>query len=246
MQAGSCVKFEVTSTIDATKLQALEKAGIGERRGEGYGRIRFNPKLLMESINNWEAAQKNRNGNNSNGASPKGIEPEMQEFAKQLEVTAWREELQRAVLLIADDKEKRREIFGFEYHKEESIPPPSQIGGLRSAIMRLKDNSNDSKNLVINWLRHLEDTPNRIKKWDTHNNPYEAKKKTTEIKKLINEESRIWLVLCDSKINGRSIWKSPSTLVRKEKELQTELWVVAVRSLFDACMRAHKREGGEN
>lgn len=246
MQAGSCVKFNVSATIDEKKLQALEKAGIGERRGEGYGRIRFNPKLLMAPINNWEAARKNTNGNKSNGASPKGIEPEMQEFAKQLELTAWREELQRAVLLVADDKNKRKEIFGLEIHNKESVPPLSQIGGLRSAIMRLKDNSNDSKNLVINWLEHLEDTPNRIKKWDSHGNPDKAKKMTAEIKKLITEESKIWLVLCDSKINGRNVWQSPPTLLQGKKELQQVLWAEAVRSLFDACMRAHKREGGEN
>jgi CRISPR-associated protein Csx10 len=247
MRAGSCVKFEVTSKIDSSKLQALEKAGIGERRGEGYGRIRFNPKMLTEPINTWDAAKNKTHGGNSNdGASPKGIEPEMHKFAKQLELTTWREELQRAVLLIADDKEKRREIFGFEYHKGESVPPHSQIGGLRSAIMRMKDNSNNSKNLVINWLKHLEDTPNRIKKWDRNSNTDEAKKKTAEIKKLINDESKIWLVLCDAKINGNNVWQSPPTLLRKEKELQTELWAEAVRSLFDACMRAHKREGGGN
>jgi len=247
MQAGSCVKFNVSGAIDDKKLQALEKAGIGERRGEGYGRIRFNPKMLTEPINTWDAAKNKTHGGNSNGAaSSNGIEPEMREFAKQLELTTWREELQRAVLLIADDKEKRREIFGFEYHKGESVPPHSQIGGLRSAIMRMKDNSNNSKDFVINWLKHLEDTPNRIKKWDRNNNPDEAKKKTAEIKNLIKNESKIWLILCDSKINERNVWQSPPTLLRKEKELQTELWAEAVRSLFDACMRAHKREGGEN
>ncbi len=170
----------------------------------------------------------------------------MNEFAKQIELTAWRQELQRAVLLIADNADKRRDIFGLEFHNKESVPPLSQIGSLRSAIMRLKDNSKESKQLVTDWLTHLEQTTNRIKKWDGNGNPDKAKRKTLEIKKLISEESKVWLILCETKIEGMPVWQSPPLIVRTEKELQRELWAEAMRALFDACMRAHKREGGGN
>ena len=254
MQAGSCVRFEVVGFASLTQderdkltgnLKSLEDSGIGERRGEGYGRIRFNPKLIISEINGWKQNEAKPPGDSS-GTTPKSIGKDVNEFAKQIELTAWRQELQRAVLLIADNADKRRDIFGLEFHNKESVPPLSQIGSLRSAIMRLKDNSKESKQLVTDWLTHLEQTTNRIKKWDGNGNPDKAKRKTLEIKKLISEESKVWLILCETKIEGMPVWQSPPLIVRTEKELQRELWAEAMRALFDACMRAHKREGGGN
>lgn len=259
MQAGSCAKFEIAGFEQMhdgekkklnTNLQTLENSGIGERRGEGYGRIRFNPKILTEAINEWAPAKETRGGGDAGGKAknnkPKSLESAMKEFAEQIETTTWREELQRAVLLIADEYNQRRDIFGFETHNKESIPPLSQIGSLRSAIMRLKDNSDASKNLVVEWIEHLEETSNRIKKWDRNNNADKARDKSKEIKKLINEPSKVWLILCEAKNKGTNVWQAPPTLVRTKEELQKELWAEAIRALFDACARAHKREGGGN
>jgi CRISPR-associated protein Csx10 len=266
MAAGSCVKFTIKDfdSFDppkiaeiSDKLSELQNSGIGERRGEGYGRIRFNPRILMEPVNSWGQVEKVRAADPSPESVSDEIAPQeklLTRFAMQLELTAWREELHRAVLLIADDADNRREIFGLERKGSDSVPPLNQVGGLRSAIIRLRDQKNDSKEvrklveeskrIVIEWLEHLEETSNRIKKWDKNDNPERAKDKTKQIKKLINQDSKIWLILCEGEVDGKRVWQSPPMLVRTKEEMQKLLWAEAVRALFDACVRAHKRDLG--
>lgn len=237
MAAGSCVKFELKnfdSDNISAGLQKLESEGIGERRGEGYGRICFNPPLLIQAISDWEKAENPKNGGNTNENSST-LDDELKKYAQQLEKTAWREELQRAVLQIADDEDKRKRIFGFEWKGGESIPPLNQIGGLRSVIMRLKGGTN--KNLVSGWLKHLIKTKNRRRKWDKDKD--KATSKIKRIETLINEPLEVWKQI-------EKIWQMPQTIVRTKEQLQKELWAEAVRTLFDACMRAHKREGGNS
>jgi CRISPR-associated protein Csx10 len=238
MQAGSCAKFSIKNfdAVDRETLQknlaGLEKSGIGERRGEGFGRIRFNPRILTDQISLWcfPEAQKTAE---TDAKLEIVLSDEAREFARQIEITAWRKELQRAVLLFADDEKRRKGTFGFEYHNGDSIPPFSQIGGFRSVMARL---THGSKNSVTEWLDNLEKTRNRISKWDANKNPEAAKKKTSAIRRLINDENEIW-----SQLN----WDAPERLVRSEPEIEQELWAEAVRALFDACARAHQRKGGK-
>lgn len=252
MQAGSCAKFEISGFEQMSDgernqlndyLQKLENSGIGERRGEGYGRIRFNPKILTEAIHDWAPANETGGGgevgDKANNNTSKSLESPIREFAEQIETTAWREELQRAVLRIADDKDRRLQIFGFETGGRPSM---SQIGGLRSAVGRMRDFA-DGQN-VISWLTHLEQTENRLERWAQ--NKQKAKEKLARIKTLIAEEDKVWLILCEAKTEERNVWQLPPTVVRTKEALQKELWAEAVRALFDACARAHKREGGGN
>lgn len=247
MEAGSCVKFEIEnfgSLDDQQKatleknLHAVEAAGIGERRGEGYGQVRFNPPLLTQPINGWDQADKPKPDNTKPPAkgAPGSLSQEEETFAELIEEIAWREELKVAVLKIADDKDQRNQIFGFDSDKQE--PPMSQIGGLRSAITSLHKIS-DAK-VVISWLDHLAETENRLEKWSK--NKSTAKVKIQRIQELIEQDSKVWLILCETKIDGENVWTSPPTLVRTEEKLQVKLWAEAVRALFDACARAHKRE----
>lgn len=244
MAAGSVVVFEIVKTIDPTKLQNLELSGIGERRGEGYGQIKFNPKILTERINDWKVATKN-----DEDATVKeerreveklkrieaikklkagiGNAEKLKKFIENIELAVWRDELERAVLKTADKIEKRRKIFGFD--SDTKTPPMSQIGGLRSTIGRLKlDGSN--KNVVINWLKHLQATSNRKDKW---------KNKFGKIEEIFtegkeNKENVVWDLF-------KGFWTQPEMIISDEKELKKELWAEAVKSLFDAAARAHKR-----
>ena len=255
MEAGSCVLFEIKNFDSLTdeqktaleqRLQAVEAAGIGERRGEGYGQVRFNQPLLTHPINGWEKADKpeekkplqNGQANGLNKEEKKEIKLSRKEeiFAKLIEETGWREELKVAVLKIADDKNQRQQIFGFDSDKKE--PPMSQIGGLRSAISRLQ--RKEDAPIITGWLDHLKETKSRLEKWSK--NSKEAENKIERIKALIEQHSKVWLVLCETKISGTDAWTSPLTLVRSKEELQKRLWAEAVRALFDACARAHKRE----
>jgi CRISPR-associated protein Csx10 len=243
MSAGSCVVFDADRDLDLKKLKHVEAEGVGERRGEGYGQIRFNPPLLTEPINGWEPADKPHEfadtdspGQNANVGGSAALRGRDEEFAKLIETVAWREALRVAVLKVANDLANRKEIFGFD--SSQGKLPMSQVGGLRSAISRLR-NQTDAP-IVTGWLDHLKATPNRREKWAKSKRA--AEDKVERIEKLISDESKVWLILCETKIGGTDVWKSPPTLVRKPEELRKLLWAEAVRSLFDACARAHKRD----
>jgi hypothetical protein len=112
-------------------------------------------------------------------------------------------------------------------------------------MMRLKNDSSETKAFVMDWLAHLELTRNRIKKWDKDGSEVAAKAKTKTIKSLITEKDRVWSILYEAKNSHGPFWKAPGLLVRNKEELEKELWADAVKALFDACARAHKREGGQ-
>jgi CRISPR-associated protein Csx10 len=235
MEAGSCVVFQSDKDLDLDALIKLEAEGIGERRGEGYGQVRFNPSLLTQAINGWEAAAKADETKPPTDSATNELSDEEKTFAMLVEEAAWREELKIAVLKVADDLDNRKQIFGFD--SDERTPPMSQVGGLRSAISRLK--SRDDVAIVTGWLDHLKATDNRRKKWADKE---KAEDKIDRIKELITEDDKVWLILCKTKIEGRNVWTSPPTIVRSEDGLQEKLWADAVRALFGACARAHKRE----
>jgi CRISPR-associated protein Csx10 len=136
MEAGSCVVLQADKDLDLDALIKLEAEGIGERRGEGYGQVRFNPPLLTQAINGWEAAAKADETKPPTDGATNDLSDEEKTFAMLIEETAWREEMKVAVLKIADGLNNRKAIFGFDSEKDK--PPMSQIGGLRSAISRLR------------------------------------------------------------------------------------------------------------
>jgi CRISPR-associated protein Csx10 len=228
MAAGSCVVFEDTNRkLDLEKLKQIEIEGIGERRGEGYGQVRFNPPLLTRAINGWLP------DNIDKKDEPLDDLPDSlvaHDFIKQIEETVWREELQIAVLKVAADSNKRIYIFGLDI--EGKMPPMSQLSGLRSVISRLyKD---EDKSLVLSWLNNLKKTKNRRDRWA--DNESNATQKIDHIIDLIEdqkEERNIWKLLGTS-------WKEPKKLTNRD--LKKLFWAEAVRSLFDACARAHKRD----
>ncbi|HEY0428569.1 MAG TPA: RAMP superfamily CRISPR-associated protein [Pyrinomonadaceae bacterium] len=255
MQAGSVVCFKTDKTIDFDKIEA---EGIGERRGEGYGQIIFNPPVLTEKINDWKHIKKldfdkcknlsDEEKQNKKAKIDKEFAEELKkdkslkDFAEIIEETAWREELKIAVSKIAAEEKLRKEFFGFEIDRKEnskkSIPPMSQIGGLRSAVMRLQSNTSEEKRqsskIVTDWLTHLKNTQNRFEKW--------GNERIGKIRKLIDEDIKIWLILCETEIDGIKVWQSPKSLTHKKEDLQKKLWAEAVKSLFYACQHAHKRD----
>ncbi|HSK70441.1 MAG TPA: hypothetical protein VK892_02010, partial [Pyrinomonadaceae bacterium] len=159
----------------------------------------------------------------------------LKKFIETIEFATWRGELARAVLKIANEPSQREEIFGFGFKGKESIPPMSQIGSLRSTVGKLKkvEIDNDSESVVTNWLKHLEETSNRLKKWGDNENS--AKANLKKIKHLVQSKTLVWQKLKD-------FWQEPETLTTDENSLKENLWTEAVKSLFDACARAHKRD----
>jgi CRISPR-associated protein Csx10 len=233
MQAGSVVVFKPETEITLKTLQEIEKCGIGERRGEGYGQVIFNPPILEKKgvLETGESEDlklewKNADATKAENLIGNGVIEEI-EFAKIIEETAWREEIKLAVSKIAADdvkKEKASEqIFGFKGLNM------SQIGGLRSVIMRLQSKDAEERKktseIVTNWLKHLEKTPNRKDKWGDER---------IEKVRCVLKDYNIWEKL-------KPHFHYPKSL-ELDHNLKDELWAEAVKSLFYACQHAHKRD----
>jgi len=270
IQAGSVVVFEIQNygNLSETEkkkfkdnLQNLEKTGIGERRGEGYGQVVFNPTVLNQKLPEWETIKKkdfiqrnkcNKKIQKSNEEIQKQFAEEIKNdrslnsFAKIIEETTWREEIKLAVSKFAADENLRKKIFGFEIERDingkvtKATPPMSQIGGLRSVVMRLQ--KIEDKQLVIEWLGHLKDTNNRIEKWDKGKNITKAKELVdNNLITLFSTPEKVWQILSETKIDEVNVWQPPKILVKTKDDLQRKLWAEAVKMLFYACQQTHKR-----
>lgn len=226
--AGSCALFTYEGELaQATlqTLQTLQTTGLGERRGEGYGQIRFNPALLAEPAQKMAAAVKGENKPTSKPAAAT-VRTEIEAFAKLLEDVAWRAEIYSAAAKIAAKLDRRKEIFGFDSTNKGTSQKPSQsqIGGLRSVISRLQ--SNQDKGIVTGWIEHLLKAENRADKW-----PEGVLKR---LNTLITDEKIIWEKL-------QPELHLPSNLTTPIESLKTRHWAEAVRTLFYECAHAHKR-----
>lgn len=233
--AGSCVVLEVTSgVVRDDALKRIELKGIGERRGEGYGQLIFNPPLLLEKINGWAASEKLQEKPDSYNKAPLQRSDEDFAFARRIEMEAWRAALRRAVMGFAADHERRNKTL--QWNSAEKKPPMSQLGGLSAVLQRLRREDGEDKGMQVvrDWLEHLEATANRRDKW-----PDGAIKKVKEFVAYEgngSDQNKIWDVL-----RGH-LEVPPAITENAEAEVKAELWAEAVRSYFDACIRAHKRK----
>lgn len=224
LQAGSCAVFQVDGTIDPQRLAQLEASGIGERTAEGYGQVRFNHRLLTSLPKEWPNISQMTRENNTSTAS-KGL-PEMDKdtvyFARLIERECWKREIRRACLAVAADGNRRQELLGWTAEGGQGKPPMSQLGGLRGQLALLR--SRNDRSQVLNWLDHLKDNNRRKDNWPS----------VDMVRDFIQSDSRIWDVI------KKDDW--PTITANGQSQLREELWALAVRTFFDACIRAHKRE----
>lgn len=221
LQAGSCVVFTADQKIDISRLREIEASGVGERTAEGYGQVCFNDPLVATVPSAKWRAEVVKPGDRPVG-SPEALDDENAAYARLLEAEAWKQFIRRAALAIAADHARRQDLL--KWNVADNRPPMSQLGGLRSQASQLLQR--EAVNTAIGWLNHLQDKPNRERKW-----PEGA---INAIRELLQAETRVWDVLeCHE-------W--PTLTDGAENRLRRELWPLAVRTLVDACIRAHKRE----
>jgi CRISPR-associated protein Csx10 len=216
LQAGTCVVFETDGAVAAESLASVEAAGIGERTAEGYGQICFNdplimgpPAVLKEPI---QVA-----GDGPEILSAISSADATYQYACRIEEEVWRNAIRQAVLKVAQDKDRRRNLLGWY----ESKPSMSQLGGLRGVVQQMR--TWNDRAMVLEWLQHLE--ARRQDRWNGS---------IGKVKPLFQQEQFIWDVL------EPQDW--PILTENAANRLRTLLWPLAVRSLIDACIRAHKRE----
>lgn len=223
LQAGSCMVFQVEGPIDPAKLAQLEAGGVGERTAEGYGQVRLNDPLVTKAPKEWPKPKTSSSGSRQENVSEnRPMNASAQNFARLIERESWKQEIRRACLAFANSAQNRKNELGWVAKGEQGQPPMSQLGGLRGQLAMLR--SANDRQQVIDWLEHLANNNRRKEKWPS----------ISKIEDFIKKDERIWEVI------KTDHW--PTLTANAEKELKKELWALAVRTFFDVCIRAHKRE----
>jgi len=234
LAAGSCIVFEIQGEFNrdnlAKKFAQVQAAGMGERCAEGYGQVAFNDALLMDKTSGLEGEQKTDKAQRVNQVPIKKGDAVL-EYARTIETVAWRREIQRQVLHLASDQNSRRQVIGTTGTSSTDKPRMSQLGGLRSLLSKLEKPGDP---LIRGWFGQ-EDSPDeqvkdkwkkRQEKWGGNlNEPYQ----------LLTNSNKVWELL---KLQTHHLIVTEGG----EQALKDRLWVEAVRTLVDACIRAHKRE----
>jgi len=234
--AGSCIVFEIVGgTLDEKTKAALvriETEGLGERRAEGYGQIRFNDPLLTAGLEGvtgsaWPSISSLTTQNAFLLSTPDTFD-----YARLIEREAVRREIERQALAFADMPGNRVNALGMKINAKEaeSQPPLSQLSALRSVIDRLRSDSDSDKEKFNSWLKQLKETDNRAEKWKD--------KETASLRKiqaLVADANLVWNLL------GLD-WSNLVITETGQHDLKKELWAEAVRALVDACVRKQKRE----
>lgn len=128
--AGSCFLLKVTGNDNINRLRELVKEGIGERRGEGFGRIEFELKTDEEL-----------NSKDNNLASNKRPEGDMPPNTKEI-----------AVALVKDYIKKHVELTALNEAKDFSFANLSKslVSRLEAMVVSLKKTESNDKNAEFN------------------------------------------------------------------------------------------------
>jgi CRISPR-associated protein Csx10 len=212
LQAGSCLRVTLERPVAAEALAALEANGLGERRPEGFGQIRFNDPLLQEKMKGRQPRHR------SAADAPPPLQPlppgsPEHAVAACIERAAWRAAIAERALAIGFDAERRKEVFGFTGDK----PGPSQLGALRSRIARLTAPEPED-GPVRRWLAGVEQR--RKDKWPARS--------LDRLRALAASQGEVWDKL------GLDI---KSLTADAQARLEKELWTEAIVALIGAAIR---------
>jgi CRISPR-associated protein Csx10 len=264
IQAGSCAVFQVQDAqgaLDNQKLHELEMGGIGERTAEGFGQVCFNAPWITQSPRQWPkvsaGAENQTVGSSAHSPMSRVLISKRNsnhgaalfETARFLEKECWKQEIRRACLALASDSRKRRNILKWEiYDSGSGAPPMSQLGGLRNQVAAIRNRGDEAA--AIDWIEHLESNPRRKEKWPENS--------LQEIKDILDNKDKIWQILASSdetltdssdttsgnttRTTNSNSPQWPTLTENAHSELKRELWPMAIRAFFDACIRAHKRD----
>ncbi|HSL84324.1 MAG TPA: RAMP superfamily CRISPR-associated protein [Thermoanaerobaculia bacterium] len=163
LAAGSCFRFHIErAPADlAIRLRRLHLTGLGERRAEGYGQVRFEPPLLASGEvprgDKQEGLREPDTGGSEESADATSHDSP---FLRTVEEEAWKEAIRRRAFEIGGGPEP----LGMD-PSPAGIPPNSQLGALRAAVLALRDLRGESRIAVLAWLVHLLTTTKRFDKW---------------------------------------------------------------------------------
>lgn len=174
---GSCVSFTVTGAIDPERAAAVELAGIGERRAEGFGQIHLQPAVLTAPGRAWRQATPIKGGSDLAPARLSPLDSVLERQGQQIERVAVLAELRRQALASAAKDEFRRTVLGISATR----PGMSQLNALRDVVGQV--GAPADKNALA-WLDRLRLNTRRAEKW-----PDESLER---IKGLLTLPSTLW------------------------------------------------------
>ncbi|TMR00139.1 hypothetical protein ETD83_17530 [Actinomadura soli] len=210
--AGGCLTFKVKAgQISAEVLAEVERSGIGERRGEGFGQIRINDPVLMNKVPRDISERENE----QMGTPPRPIVRRLSTVdpghagARLIEAAAWRAEIWRLA--------------------EERAAQPDEVLG--SLIELSATRLNALRRLFV----HLDEEGEQLKARITGlTKRWKAPKATAAICALLADDD-VWETLKFNDQDRLCLTDAGRDVLRRE--LRAE----ALRSLLTACLAAHTR-----
>ncbi|WP_301173704.1 RAMP superfamily CRISPR-associated protein [Actinomadura geliboluensis] len=215
--AGSCLTFEVKAgRIGADVLAEVERSGIGERRGEGFGQIRINDPILTNKV----PAHRGAWGNEPVDARPRPTVRQLSTLdpghadARLIEAAAWRAEIWRLA--------------------EERAARPDKVLG---SLLEL---SPTRLNTLRRLFDHLDEEPEQLRSRITRlTRRWQAPKTTAAIAALLTEND-VWQTL------GFHDRERLCLTDDGQDVLTGELRVEALRTLLTTCLAAHTRREAQH
>lgn len=215
--AGGCLTFEVTAgSIGADAAVEVERAGIGERRGEGFGQIRINdPVLLAKAPSVVDGSGEQHEDGRSDEEQSQPTRQRLSTIdpghagARLIEAAAWRTEIWRLA----------------EERAAQSDEVLAQLLALSSTRM----------NALRRLFDHLDEEPEALKaRIARMTKRWKAPNTTTAIENLLTGD--VWEALKFPDPDRLRLTSDGPDVLRRE--LRSE----ALRSLLTACLAAHTRK----
>jgi len=172
LAAGGCLTFRVTNgRIPAEALSAVELAGVGLRRGEGFGQVRFNDPLLTAPMTRREQKDPEPEADPNGNAQLLGPDEAGYTEARVIERAAWRAEIRRRAELCAADPDS-------EVLRGLTELSASRLNSIRSLLTRLDAEPDDIRRRIARLTA----------RWD-------APQVQQALEALLVDEDKVWDVL---------------------------------------------------
>jgi len=234
MAAGSVIRLPLAEgkTLDDAMLQRLA-AGLGERRGEGFGQVMVNPPFLQHAeLTVGKTDDDEIKLSEETADAPEldaKIAKTLQQFEELVEEAAWRTAIIEAAEAVAASSEKRRNILKWDKEK----PGSSQLGVLRTLLLSVPGDGAEAASTLHDrlesWVEHVNNKEGAADRWG-------GKDVLTALLALVDpQQSKIWEVLQDG-LEGED-W--PGTLNRQPPDLKEHLHLFAVRTFLLRAMHHH-------
>ena len=229
LAAGGCARFRLSGTIGPAVVDALarmQRDGLGDRRAEGFGEVRFEDPLLTHAIDPSVAPAHcpPLDGGTLPASRATELEKRLEPLALIVERVAWQQAINAQAQVTAGRADVRRRL-GLEVdNKGRSRPSMSQLGRLRQTVLRLErgmDQAPFGQRDFSEWLKGA--FPSTLAGFQSlvAAGPHSA--------------DGIFALLFGDDL--------PPTLGRGRADvLKRELWSDALRALSFALHRAQKRE----